>query len=204
MVATKNQKNTNPSAPESKVISPTWRVWKRTTATMMEGILLSLNVCPSAYMPGNGINKLIDECYWERLQITMDALPFGGWVLDKGGSFPYSSGLVIVDLKKFVSWVCDEAEWENLPSEFVALQPKIKFGAPPLNEVYKDSRASKEWSEEELEALLRKSEAGKSNADLARAYDLDRSRISQLLKKARSLTGPCLNDPFSRNKAKKW
>ena len=86
----------------------------------------------------------------------------------------------------------------------MALQPKIKFGAPPLNEVYKDSRASKEWSEEELEALLRKSEAGKSNADLARAHDLDRSRISQLLKKARSLTGPSLNDPFSRNKAKKW
>jgi len=202
-VATKNSKNTDPSLPESTVIAPTWRLWKRTTATMMEGILLSLNVCPSAYMPGNGMNKLIDEHFWERLQITMDALPFSGWVLDKGSSFPYSSGLVIVDLKKFVSWACDEAEWENLPPEFKALQPKIKFGAQPLIEVSNDSRASKVWSKEELEALLKESDAGKSNADLAREYGLDRSRISQVLKKARSLAGPSPHNIFGLNKAKK-
>jgi hypothetical protein len=196
MATSKKSALSEKNQPQTTIVRPDWGFWDKHTCTLLDGILLSLNICPLQYPVGKNLNATIDQLFWYRQSAALDAMPFVDWVLDKGGAFPYSSGLVTIHLKKFALWVDEETNWQALPREFIVLKPKSKMLEPLLVNPTKDSRVAKKWTDEELNQLLRESDAGKTNAALAKEHQLDRSRISQLLKKARSLTEPVENSVF--------
>jgi hypothetical protein len=196
MATSKKSALSEKNQPQTTIVRPDWGFWDKHTCTLLDGILLSLNICPLQYPVGKNLNATIDQLFWYRQSAALDAMPFVDWVLDKGGAFPYSSGLVTIHLKKFALWVDEETNWQALPLEFIVLKPKSKMLEPLLVNPTKDSRVAKKWTDEELNQLLRESDAGKTNAALAKEHQLDRSRISQLLKKARSLTEPVENSVF--------
>jgi hypothetical protein len=204
MSTSKKSSLSEKNQPQIKIVRPDWGFWDKHTCTLLDGILLSLNICPLQYPIGKNLNAKIDQLFWYRQSAALDAMPFVDWVLDKGGAFPHSSGLVTIHLKKFALWVDEETNWKNIPPELIAIKPKIKINVakPPSNVPYASkSRESTTWTKAELQVIEKKLASGMKIKDIAKEYGVTPSRISQIKStKLKNSSINSANDPFNMGK----